>query len=127
MNRRMWVQVLVAAAFSISGLAETLSATGLVVELSPDRRWGPGVHTLAVSGPLQMIGAVLLVCGRKPRWTLTILGGYVCLAGVFGNLPRIVNPDVGGSAMVGLLMNVAVVGGVLYWFLSGRIPGAGRR
>ena len=124
MNRRMWVRVLVAAAFSISGLAETLSATGLVVELSPDGRWGPGIHTLAVSGPLQIIGAVLLMWGRKTGWTLGLLGGYVLLAAVFGNLPRVVNPDVGRNAMVGLLMNVAVVSGILYWFRSGRISGA---
>ncbi len=126
MNVRTWVRLLIAVCFCLSGLAETLSATGLVVELSPDGRWGPGVHTLAISGPLQIIGAVLLVLGRETRWTLGILGGYVCLAGVFGNLPRIVNPDSGGGAMVGLLSNVAVVGGILYWFRSERIPSTNR-
>lgn len=124
MSLRTWVRVLIAVLVSISGLAETLSATGLVVELSPDGRWGPGVHTLAVSGPLQMVGAVLLVFGRKTRWTLSILGAYVCLASVLGNLPLIFNPDVGGSAAVGLLSSMAVVGGILYWFRSERIPGA---
>ncbi len=124
MNVRTWARVLIAVLFSIAGLAETLSATGLVVELSPDGRWGPGVHTLAVSGPLQMVGAVLLLFGRKTRWTLSILGGYVCLVTVFGNLPLIFNPDVGGSAIVGLLSNVAVVGGILYWLRSERMPSA---
>jgi hypothetical protein len=35
MNLRMWVRVFIAISFSISGLAETLSATGLVVQFSP--------------------------------------------------------------------------------------------
>jgi hypothetical protein len=126
MSLRTWVRFLIAVCFCTSGLAETLSATGLVVQLSPDGRWGPGVHTLAVSGPLQMLGAALLVFGRKTRWTLSILGGYVCLVSVFGDLPLVFNPDVGGSAAVGLLGNVAVVGGILYWFRSQRMPGAHR-
>lgn len=126
MNLRTGVRVLIAVSFCISGLAETLSTTGLVVELSPDGRWGPGVHTLAVSGPLQIVGAVLLAFGRKTRGALSILGCYVFLVSVFGNLPLILNPDVGGSAMVGLLSNLAVVGGILYWFRSERIPGTNR-
>jgi len=122
MKLRTWVRISVALLFSISGLVETLSATGLVVELSPDGRWGAGVHTLAVSGPLQMVGAALIASGRKTRWTLSILGFYVFLVSVFGNLPLIFNPDVGGSAIAGLVSNLAVMGGVLYWFRSERIP-----
>jgi uncharacterized membrane protein YphA (DoxX/SURF4 family) len=79
MNLRTWARVLIVVSFSISGLVETLSATGLVVELSPDGRWGRGVHTLAVSGPLQMVGAALIASGRKTRWALSILGCYVFL------------------------------------------------
>lgn len=124
MNLRTWVRVLIAVSFSMSGLVETLSATGLVVELSPDGRWGPGVHTLAVSGPLQMVGAALLASGRKTRWALSILGCYVFLVSVFGNLPLIFNPDVGGSAIAGLLSNLAVMGGILYWLHGERIPSA---
>lgn len=127
MNLRTWVRVLIAVSFAISGLAETLSATGLVVELSPGGRWGSsGVHTLAVSGPLQMVGAALLASGRKTRWTLSILGCYIFLVGVFGNLPLILNPGVGRSAMTGLLINLAVLGGILYWFHKERTLNAHR-
>jgi uncharacterized membrane protein YphA (DoxX/SURF4 family) len=124
MNLRTWARVLIAVSFSISGLVETLSATGLAVELSPDGRWGSGVHTLAFSGPLQMVGAALLASGRKTRWTLSILGCYIFLVSVFGNLPLIFDPDVGGSAIAGLLINLAVIGGILYWLQSERIPSA---
>lgn len=120
MNRRTWVRVLIAIAFAFTGLVETLSATGLVMQLSPDGRWGPGIHTLAVGGPLQLIGAALLAFGRKTRWVLGILGCYVLLASVFGNLPLIFNTEVGGSAIAGLLSNLAVIGGVVYWFHSER-------
>ena len=123
---RTMMRVLVSVAFSISGLVETLSATGLVVELSSDGRWGPGLHTLAVSGPLQMVGAALLAFGRQTRWVLSILGCYVFLAGVFGNLPLIFNPEVGGSAITGLLIDLAVLGGVLYWLHSERVPSGHR-
>jgi Na+-transporting NADH:ubiquinone oxidoreductase subunit NqrB len=126
MNLRTWVRALIAVSFAVLGLAETLSATGLVVELSPDGRWGSGVHTLAVSGPLQMLGAALLASGRKTRWALSILGCYIFLVGVFGNLPLILNPDVGWNAIAGLLINVAVLGGILYWFHNERIPSARR-
>jgi len=119
-------RVLIAVSFSFSGLVETLGATGLVVELSPDGRWGSGVHTLSVSGPLQMVGAALLVSGRKPRWAMCILGCYAFGAGIFGNLPLIFNSDVGGSAIAGLLSNSAVVGGILYWLHSERVPSAHR-
>ncbi len=115
MNLRTWSRVLLAVAFSVSGLAETLGATGLVVELSPDGLWGSGVHTLAVSGPLQLVGAVLLATGRKTRWTLSILGGYLLLVSVFGNLPLIFHPQVGGTAITGLLINLAILGGYLVW------------
>jgi hypothetical protein len=122
MNLRTWVRVLIAVSFAISGLAETLSSTGLVVELSSDGRWGSGVHTLAVSGPLQMVGAALLASGRQTRWVLGILGCYVFLVSVFGNLPLILNPGVGWSAIAGLAINLAVMGGILYWFHNERTP-----
>jgi hypothetical protein len=125
-NLRTWALVLIAVSVSISGLVETLSATGLVVELSPDGRWGAGVHTLAVSGPLQMVGAALLASGRKRRWALCILWCYVFLAGVFGNLPLIFNPNVGGSATAGLLSNLVIFGGILYWLHSEGISSAHR-
>ncbi len=126
MNPRTWVRLSIAVCFCLTGLAETLSATGLVVELSPDGRWGAGVHTLAVSGPLQMTGAILLVFSRKTRWTLSILGAYVCLSAIFVNLPRCVTSDVGGNAVVGLLINVAVLSAILLWFRSERVPGIDR-
>ncbi len=126
MNVRTCARVLIAVLFSISGLVETLSATGLVVELSPDGGWGPGVHTLSVSGPLQMVGAALLASGRMARWILSILGCYVFLVGVFGNLPLILNPDVGGSAIAGLLSNLATMGGIFYWLRSAGMPAAHR-
>lgn len=126
MNLRTCARVLIAVLFSISGLLETLSATGLVVELSPDGGWGPGVHTLSVSGPLQMVGAALLASGRKARWTLSILGCYVFLVGVFGNLPLIFSPDVGGLATAGLLSNLAIMVGIFYWFQSEGMPAAHR-
>jgi uncharacterized membrane protein YphA (DoxX/SURF4 family) len=115
MNLRTWARILVAISFFLSGLAETLSATGLVVEISPDARWGPGLHAMAIGGPLQMAGAALLLSGRKTRWALGILICYVSLGSVFGNLPQIFDPHVGGSAIAGLLSNMAVIGGLLYW------------
>ena len=126
MNPRTWARVLVAALFSVSGLVDTLGAAGLVVELSPDGRWGPGVHTLAVSGPLQMVGAALLASGRKTRWALRILGCYILLVTVFGNLPLIFDPDVGRSAIAGLLSNLAVMGGIWYWLRGDHIPSGHR-
>jgi hypothetical protein len=126
MNLRTWARILIAVSFSISGLVETLGATGLVVELSPDGRWSSGIHTLAVSGPLQLVGAAVLASGRKTRLALIILGCYVFLVSVFGNLPLIFNPNVGGSALTGLLNNLAVMGGIMYWFHSERIPGSYR-
>ena len=124
MNLRTWARVFIAVSFSIAGLVETLSATGLVVQLSPDGRWGPGVHTLAFSGPLQMVGAVLLAFGHKPRWVVSTLGCYVFLVSVFGDLPLIFDPRVGGSATAGLLVNLAILSGVLYWLHGDRISGA---
>jgi hypothetical protein len=115
MNLRTGVRLLIATSVLISGLVETLGATGLVVELSPAHRWGAGVHTLAVSGPLLLVGAALLASGRKTRWVLSILGGYVFLVSVLGDVPLIFNPDVGGSAIVELLINLAILGGIVYW------------
>ena len=122
MNMRTSARILIAISFFLSGLAETLSATGLVVEVSPDRLWGPGTHTLAVGGPLQMAVAVLLASGRKTRWALGILVCYVCLGGAFWHLPRISNPDVGGNAIGGLLSNMALIGGILYGLQGERTP-----
>lgn len=124
MNTRTWTRVLIAVLCTISGLVDTLCATGLVVELSPDGRWGPGLHTLAVSGPLQIVGAALLLSGRKTRWALKILGCYVFLVAVFGNLPLIFHSDVRGSAIAGLLGNLAVMGGIVFWLYSDRTPDA---
>jgi uncharacterized membrane protein YphA (DoxX/SURF4 family) len=126
MNLRTWARIFIAVSFCISGLVETLGATGLVVELSPDGRWSSGIHTLAVSGPLQLVGAAVIASGRKTRWALIILGCYVFLAGVFGNLPLIFNPNIGGSALTGLLSNLALMGGILFWFYSDRMPGIQR-
>jgi len=126
MNLRAWARVIIVVLVADSGLIETLSAMGLVVELSPDSRWGFGVHTWALSGPLQMLGAALLTSGRKTRRVLGVLGCYVFLAGVFGNLPLIFNPEVGGSTIVGLLSNLAVTGGIFYWLHSEGIPSAHR-
>ncbi len=100
MSLQTCVRALIAISVLISGLVETLGATGLVVELSPAHHWGPGVHSLAVSGPLLMAGAALLASGRKTRWVLSILGCYVLLVSVLGDLPLVFNPNVGGSAII---------------------------
>jgi hypothetical protein len=120
MSLQACVRVFIALSFLISGLVETLGATGLVVELSPAHRWGPGVHTLAVSGPLLLVGAAVLASGRKTRWVLSILGCYVFLVSVLGDLPLIFHPEAGASAIVELLINVVVMGGILYWLYSAR-------
>jgi hypothetical protein len=114
------VRALIAISILISGLVETLGATGLVMELSPAHRWGAGVHTLAVSGPLLLVGAALLVSGQKTRWVLSILGCYILLASVLGDLPLIFNPDVGGSAITELLINLVVMCGIAYWLYGDR-------
>lgn len=122
---RTWARILIAISFFLSGLAETLSATGLVVELSPDASWGPGAYTVALGGPLQMAAAALLASGRKTRWALGILLCYVALASVFANLPRVFHPDAGESAIPTLLGNLAVIGGLLYWLHGERTPARG--
>jgi len=124
MKLQTWIRTFIAISFTVSGLVEMLGATGLVVELSPDRSWGSGTHTLAISGPLQLIGAAVLLSGRKTRLALIILGCYAFLACVFGNLPQIFNSDVGSSAFAALVGNLAVLGGVVYWLHAERIPGA---
>ena len=64
MNLRTGVRALIAISILISGLVETLGATGLVMELSPAHRWGAGVHTLAVSGPCFWLGPL---CSHPAR------------------------------------------------------------
>jgi uncharacterized membrane protein YphA (DoxX/SURF4 family) len=129
---RTGARVLIAIWFLLSGLVDTLGATGLVLELSPDGRWGPHVHTLAVSGPLQIAGAALLLSGRRTRWAVGVLGCYVSLVSLLGNLPQLFHPDVRGSAVTGLISNMAVIGLILYWLhvegTAGRsaLPGAER-
>lgn len=113
MNLQTGVRALIATSVLISGVVETLGATGLVVELSPAHRWGPGVHTLAVSGPLLMVGAALLAFGQKTRWVLSILGCYVVLASVLGDMPLVLSPAVGTSAIIELLINLAVLIGIV--------------
>ena len=126
MNLQTCVRALIAISFCISGLVETLGATGLVVQLSPAHRWGPGVHTLAVSGPLLIAGAALLASGRKTRWVLSILGCYILLVSILGDLPLAFNPEVGGSAITELFINLTVLGGILYWLYCDRTPSADR-
>jgi len=67
-----------------------------------------------------MAGAALLLSGRKTPWALGILVCYVAFGSVFGNLPQAFNPDVGASAIAGLLSNLAVIGGLLYWLHAER-------
>ncbi len=114
-NLRPLGRVLIAIAFFLLGLAETLNATGLVIETSPDAQGGAGSRTLVLGGPLQMAAAVLLASGRKTRWALGILLCYAFLASVFANLPQILNSDVAGNATVGLIVNIAAIGILLQW------------
>ncbi len=114
MNLQTGVRVLIAISVFMSGVVETLGATGLVMEMSPAHRWGPGVHTLAVSGPLLMVGAALLAFGQKTRWVLSILGCYVFLVSVLGDLPLALSPA-GTSAIIELLINLTVLTGIAYW------------
>ena len=123
MNSRTCARILIAVLFAGSGLVEMLGATGLIVELSPDGRWASGMHSLAIGGPLQLVGAAMLASGHKTRWAMGILGCYAFLVCVFGNLPLISNSDVGWNALLGLLNNLAVMGGIIYWFHSERKPG----
>lgn len=112
-NLRALGRVLIAIAFFLLGLAETLNATGLVIETSPVAHGGS--RTLVLGGPLQMAAAVLLASGRKTRWALGILLCYAFLASVFANLPQILNSDVAGNATVGLIVNIAAICGLLQW------------
>jgi uncharacterized membrane protein YphA (DoxX/SURF4 family) len=123
---RLWARFLIASSFLFSGLAETLSATGVVLELSPDAQFSLGFQTLALGGPLQMAGATLLASGRKTRWALGILIAYVVLGSVVVILPRMIHPDGSGSALAGMITNLAVIGGLLYWLDSERLPSASR-
>lgn len=122
MNLRTGTRILIAVSFLILGLIETLGAPGLLVELPPEDRWGSGIHTLTVSGPLQLARAAVLASGRKTCWALIILGTYVVLAGLFGNLPLIFNPAGGGNALTGLLGNLALLGGIVCCLCGERLP-----
>ncbi len=67
-----------------------------------------------------LVGAALLASGQKTRWVLSILGCYILLSSVLGDVPLIFNPDVGGSAITELLINLAVMSGIVYWLYSDR-------
>ena len=125
MSLQTCVRALIAISFFVSGLVETLGATGLVVELSPAHRWGPGVHTLAVSGPLLIMGAALLAFGLNTRWVFSILGCYVLLGSVLGDLPLIFKSEPDGNAITELFINLVVISGILYWFYGERRLRAG--
>jgi len=86
---RTLARILVAIFILSLGTGGDAQRTGLLVEISPDARWGPGAHSLAIGGPLQMAGAALLLSGRKTPWALGILVCYVALGSVFGNLPQV--------------------------------------
>ncbi len=122
MNPRTWARYFIASSSFLSGLVNLFGTTGLVIELSPDGRWGTGVRSIAVGGLLQLVGAVVLASGRMTPWALILVGSYVLLVGVFGNLPLLSNPDVGLSALAGLLVNLAIIGGILYWFRNAPEP-----
>jgi len=125
MNLRTPVRILIAASFLVSGLVESLSATGLSVEFSSGGLLGNPAHILAVSGPLQVLGAVLIASGRKTRWAFIVLGCYIFLVSVFGNVPLIFKPE-GVNAIAGLAANVAILGGILYWLHGERSTGAAK-
>ncbi len=122
MGLRSWARILVAVSFFISGLAETLSATGFVLEVSPKANWDSDAHTLALGGVVQMTAAAMLVLGRKTHWALAALIAYLALGSVFGILPRFFTPDAAGSPITSLLSNMAVIGGLLHWLHLERTP-----
>ena len=118
MDLKQCARLLIASSFLVSGLAETLSATGLVIELLPEAQASLGMQTLAVGGPLQIAGAAWLASGRKTRRALALLVGYLVLVSLFGNLPGIIHPDPSGKALAGMITNMAVIGGLLHWMQS---------
>lgn len=125
MNLRTWARLLVALSFFLSGLAETLSATGFVVEVSRKATWDSDAHTLALGGVVQMTAAAMLVVGRKTHWALAVLIAYLALGSIFGILPRFFTPDAAGSPIASLLSNMAIIGGLLHWFHLERAPERG--
>ncbi|QOY87067.1 hypothetical protein [Paludibaculum fermentans] len=122
MSLRAWARILIAASFFISGLAETLSATGFVIEVSPKANWDSDAHTLALGGVVQMTAAAMLVLGRKTHWALAALIAYLTLGSIFCILPRFFTPDAAGSPIASLLSNMAVIGGLLHWLHLERAP-----
>jgi hypothetical protein len=95
---------------------EALCSTGLIIELSPDARWGAGVRTLAVGGLLQMAAAITLATGRKTRWALSVLVCYVGLDIAISGLPLVLGRDAIASAIGTQFNSLALIGGLLYWF-----------
>ena len=118
MDLKQCARFLIASSFLVSGLAETLSATGLVIELLPGAQASLGMQSLAVGGPLQIVGGAWLASGRKTRRVLALLVGYLVLVSLFGNLPGIIHPDPSGKALAGMITNMAVIGGLLHWMQS---------
>lgn len=118
-----WARLLSAVFFLLSGLAETLGATGLVIQVAPAAIWGPATHTIAVGGLMQITSAALLALGRKTRWALMSLLVYVTLGSIFGNLPRVLSSSVDGSAIAGLAVNLVSMAGLLCWLRFERTPG----
>ncbi|MGJ5820456.1 hypothetical protein [Paludibaculum fermentans] len=116
MTLRAFARILIAMSFFLSGLAETLSATGFVIEVSPRANWDTDIHTLALGGVVQMSAAAMIVFGHKTHWALAALIAYLALGSIFGILPRFFTPDAGGSPIASLLSNMAIIGGLLHWF-----------
>lgn len=123
------MQILISIAFFLMGLAETLSSTGLVIQISPDARWGPGVRTLALGGLLQMAASILLASGRKTRWALCVLLCYAGLGIIVLDLPPSITHDAGITSMAAIVCKLAAIGGLAYCLrrVSSQPSGEARR